>query len=59
MADNRKTVLITGETIADLKEAGAEPLSLTVDNEESLQSCYKEVCALTGDRGLDYLVNNA
>jgi len=87
MADNRKTILITGcspggighalarefharglrvfptarktSTIADLAEMGMECLSLTVDDPSSVQACYEEVKKLVGDKGLDYLFNNA
>lgn len=46
-------------TIADLAELGIETLSLVVDDEESVKECFHDVEARLGDKGLDYLVNNA
>lgn len=54
LATARKT-----ETIAELADIGIETLSLVVDNLESVKACYAEVEARLGDKGLDYLVNNA
>jgi 1-acylglycerone phosphate reductase len=36
-----------------------ECLSLTVDDPSSVEACYEEVKKLVGDKGLDYLFNNA
>ncbi|KAL5356218.1 short chain dehydrogenase/reductase [Aspergillus floccosus] len=47
------------KTIEDLATVGIETLSLVVDDKESVQRCYEEVVKLLGDKGLDYLVNNA
>jgi 1-acylglycerone phosphate reductase len=47
------------EQIADLQEVGIETVSLVVDDEQSVKDCYAEVQKSVGDRGLDYLVNNA
>ncbi|KAL2845315.1 hypothetical protein BJX68DRAFT_133808 [Aspergillus pseudodeflectus] len=47
------------ESIRDLAALGVETLSLTVDDEESVQRCLAEVKERLGDKGLDYLVNNA
>jgi len=47
------------EDIADLAEQGIEILSLVVDDEISVKECYAEVHNRVGDKGLDYLVNNA
>jgi 1-acylglycerone phosphate reductase len=38
---------------------GMECLSLTVDDPSSVEACYEEVKKLVGDKGLDYLFNNA
>jgi 1-acylglycerone phosphate reductase len=46
-------------TIADLAELGIETLSLVVDDEESVKACFADVKTRVGDKGLDYLVNNA
>ncbi|KAJ5543145.1 Glucose/ribitol dehydrogenase [Penicillium sp. DV-2018c] len=46
-------------TIADLADIGIETLSLTVDDPESVKACYADVETRLGDKGLDYLVNNA
>lgn len=46
-------------TISDLAELGIETLSLVVDNLESAKVCVAEVETRLGDKGLDYLVNNA
>ncbi|KAJ6015718.1 hypothetical protein N7540_010309 [Penicillium herquei] len=54
LATARKT-----ETISDLKELGIETLSLVVDDLESVKACRTQVETLLGDKGLDYLVNNA
>lgn len=45
--------------IEDLEALGIETLSLVVDDEESIKECYAEVERRIGDKGLDYLVNNA
>lgn len=45
--------------IADLPKLGIETLSLVVDDPESVKSCFADVEARLGDKGLDYLVNNA
>ncbi|KAF7712080.1 Short-chain dehydrogenase/reductase (SDR) family protein [Penicillium ucsense] len=47
------------ETISDLAELGIETLSLVVDDQESAKSCFADVQKRLGDKGLDYLVNNA
>jgi 1-acylglycerone phosphate reductase len=46
-------------TIADLAELGIETLSLVVDDLESVKACFADVETRLGDKGLDYLVNNA
>lgn len=46
-------------TIADLAELGIETLSLVVDDQESVKACFVDVEKRLGDKGLDYLVNNA
>lgn len=46
-------------TIADLADSGIETLSLVVDDQESIKACFAEVQTRLGDKGLDYLVNNA
>ncbi|KAJ5090447.1 hypothetical protein N7532_009131 [Penicillium argentinense] len=46
-------------TIADLAELGIETLSLVVDEPESVKACFADVESRLGDKGLDYLVNNA
>jgi NAD(P)-dependent dehydrogenase (short-subunit alcohol dehydrogenase family) len=46
-------------SIADLAELGLETLSLVVDDSESVKACFADVKARLGDKGLDYLVNNA
>lgn len=46
-------------TIADLAELGIETLSLVVDEPESVKACFADVETRLGDKGLDYLVNNA
>lgn len=45
--------------IADLAELGIETLSLVVDDVESVKACFADVELRLGDKGLDYLVNNA
>ncbi|KAE8365685.1 hypothetical protein BDV27DRAFT_171450 [Aspergillus caelatus] len=45
--------------LQSLTDLGIETLSLVVDDERSVQSCYAEVRARLGEKGLDYLVNNA
>ena len=45
--------------IEDLQTLGIETLSLVVDDEQSVQSCYVEMERRLGENGLDYLVNNA
>lgn len=47
------------KTIADLAELGIETLSLVVDDAESVKECFNDVETRLGDKGLDYLVNNA
>ncbi|KAF7591764.1 hypothetical protein BBP40_001144 [Aspergillus hancockii] len=47
------------ETLEDLAALGIETLSLVVDDQGSVQSCYVEVQKMLGGKGLDYLVNNA
>ncbi|KAJ5532161.1 hypothetical protein N7513_001455 [Penicillium frequentans] len=47
------------ETISDLAGLGIETLSLVVDDLESVKACYADVETRLGDKGLDYLVNNA
>ena len=46
-------------SISDLAEVGIETLSLVVDDSDSIKSCFAEVKTRLGDKGLDYLVNNA
>ncbi|KAJ5747979.1 uncharacterized protein N7511_009675 [Penicillium nucicola] len=46
-------------SISDLAELGIETLSLTVDDSESVKACFADVEKRLGDKGLDYLVNNA
>lgn len=45
--------------LKELEAKGIETLSLTVDNEQSIQECHAKIQELTGEAGLDYLVNNA
>lgn len=45
--------------ISDLAELGIETLSLTVDDPENVKLCFTEVEKRLGEKGLDYLVNNA
>jgi 1-acylglycerone phosphate reductase len=45
--------------IDDLAALGIETLDLVVDDEESVKSCYSEVEKKLGEKGLDFLVNNA
>ncbi|GAD94896.1 short chain dehydrogenase/reductase, putative [Paecilomyces variotii No. 5] len=47
------------ETLTDLEAKGVETLSLVVDDEESVKACFEEVSRRVGEKGLDYLVNNA
>ncbi|KAL2832390.1 hypothetical protein BDW59DRAFT_139170 [Aspergillus cavernicola] len=47
------------KSLEDLAVLGIESLSLIVDDEDSVQLCFAEVKRRLGDRGLDYLVNNA
>ena len=47
------------ETLTDLEAKGIETLSLVVDDEESVKACFQEVEKRVGEKGLDYLVNNA
>lgn len=47
------------DAISDLSELGIETLSLVVDDPESIKACLAEVESRLGDKGLDYLVNNA
>ncbi|KAL2803214.1 hypothetical protein BJX63DRAFT_78256 [Aspergillus granulosus] len=47
------------KSLEDLAALGVETLSLTVDDEDSVQLCFAEVERRLGDKGLDYLVNNA
>lgn len=46
-------------TIADLAEIGIETLSLVVTDEASVKACFEDAQTRLGDKGLDYLVNNA
>ena len=46
-------------TIADLAEIGIETLSLVVTDEASVKACFEDARTRLGDKGLDYLVNNA
>lgn len=46
-------------TISDLADLGIETLSLTVDDSENVKLCFADVQKRLGDKGLDYLVNNA
>lgn len=55
-------VFATARSAGDLdslSSLGMETLSLTVDSESSILSCRDQVTALTGGRGLDFMVNNA
>ncbi|KAJ5683155.1 Glucose/ribitol dehydrogenase [Penicillium macrosclerotiorum] len=54
LATARKT-----ENIADLAGLGIETLSLVVDDPESVRACFTDIEARLGEKGLDYLVNNA
>ncbi|GKZ38079.1 hypothetical protein AbraIFM66950_010026 [Aspergillus brasiliensis] len=47
------------KTIEDLASIGVETLSLTVDDEKSVRQCFEDVKGKLGEKGLDYLVNNA
>lgn len=47
------------KTIEELETLGIDTLSLAVDDEDSVRSCYAEVEQRLGEKGLDYLVNNA
>jgi len=47
------------KSLEDLAVLGIETLRLTVDDEDSVQLCFAEVERRLGDKGLDYLVNNA
>ena len=47
------------KVLSSLEAKGIETLSLTVDSEESIRSCYAEIQKRTSGTGLDYLVNNA
>ncbi|KAE8326091.1 short chain dehydrogenase/reductase [Aspergillus sergii] len=44
--------------LQSLVALGIETLSLVVDDERSVQSCYAEVRERLGEKGLDYLVSN-
>jgi 1-acylglycerone phosphate reductase len=60
--ENGLRVLATArsaDSLESLSTLGIETLSLTVDSEESVQSCLDQVTTLTHGRGLDFLVNNA
>ncbi|KAJ5309067.1 hypothetical protein PENANT_c020G02857 [Penicillium antarcticum] len=46
-------------SLSDLAEFGIETLSLTVDDPENVKTCFADVEKRLGDKGLDYLVNNA
>ncbi|KAI1951075.1 NADPH-dependent 1-acyl dihydroxyacetone phosphate reductase [Ophidiomyces ophidiicola] len=46
-------------TLSDLNQRGIETLSLEVDQDQSVLACRDEVVSLLGEKGLDYLVNNA
>lgn len=46
-------------TIADLAEIGIETLSLVVTDSASVKACFEDAQTRLGDKGLDYLVNNA
>jgi 1-acylglycerone phosphate reductase len=47
------------ETLSDLAGLGIETLSLVVDDLESVKTCYADVETRLGDKGLEFLVNNA
>lgn len=47
------------KALEDLETLGIETLTLVVDDENSVQSCYAEVERRLGEKGLDYLINNA
>jgi 1-acylglycerone phosphate reductase len=47
------------KNIDDLAALGIETLDLVVDDEESVKTCCSEVEKRLGDKGLDFLVNNA
>ncbi|KAJ6080003.1 hypothetical protein N7467_009756 [Penicillium canescens] len=46
-------------SLSDLAELGIETLSLVVDDPENVKACFADVEKRLGDKGLDYLVNNA
>ncbi len=46
-------------SLADLEAMGMEPISLTVDNEDSVLACHHEVSRRLGGRGLDIFYQNA
>lgn len=46
-------------SLKDLAALGIETLSLTVDDEDSIKSCFDSVEKRLGFTGLDFLVNNA
>jgi 1-acylglycerone phosphate reductase len=46
-------------SLSDLAELGIETLSLVVDDQENVKACFADVEKRLGDKGLDYLVNNA
>lgn len=46
-------------TISDLSDLGIETLSLVVDDPANVKACFVDVETRLGDKGLDYLVNNA
>ncbi|KAJ5824295.1 Glucose/ribitol dehydrogenase [Penicillium robsamsonii] len=46
-------------TISDLADLGIETLSLTVDDLDNVKACFADVEKRLGDKGLDYLINNA
>ncbi|RAK75551.1 SDR family oxidoreductase [Aspergillus fijiensis CBS 313.89] len=49
----------SADTLQDLASIGIETLSLEVDDQESVQSCFSDINARLGGKGLNYLVNNA
>ena len=49
----------SASTLQDLADKGIGTLALTVDDEDSVRHCAAEVEERVGDRGLDFLINNA
>ena len=47
------------KTIEELASIGIETSRLIVDDEEHVRQCFAEVKANLGEKGLEYLINNA